>query len=158
MGRPPNPGRLCDLLHVVYKSADDERASTDGWDFHEMLRPDLPKENVDGEAIEWAVLRMRAWPKKNKVLLVISDGAPVDDSTIQANSAGYLPQHLRAVIADLIAVGDVKICALGLAHDVQEYYPIFERVEMPDDLPRAICSLFQRVIFSDSDDPQTAVV
>lgn len=80
--RPRHPGRLNDILHIIYKGADDHRASTGGWDFRQMLRPDLPKENIDGEAILWAAGRLRTLPTTRKCLIVISDGAPVDDSTL----------------------------------------------------------------------------
>jgi cobaltochelatase CobT len=146
IGRPRNPGRLCDLLHVIYKDGADERASTDGWQFRQMLRPDLPKENVDGEALEWAASRLRAYPQKQKILLIVSDGAPVDDSTIMANDVEYLPRHLRSVIQNIVARGDIKICALGLAHDVEQYYATCERIEVPDDLPEAIAVLCERVL------------
>jgi cobaltochelatase CobT len=145
-GRPRNPGRLCDLLHVIYKDGADERASTDGWNFRQMLRPDLPKENIDGEAIEWAASRLRIQAGQHKVLLVISDGAPVDDSTITDNDDGYLPRHLKSVIQSILAQGDIKICALGLGHYVDQYYEACERIEVPDDLPEALARLCQRVL------------
>jgi cobaltochelatase CobT len=146
MGRPGNPGRLCDLLHVVYKDAADKRANTDGWQFRQMLRPDLPKENIDGEAIEWAVSRMRSHPGSHKVLLVISDGAPVDDSTILANDVEYLPRHLKLVLRDIEGSGDIKVCALGLAHDVEQYYSLWEKAEVPEDLPVGIIALCSRML------------
>jgi cobaltochelatase CobT len=146
MGRPRNPGRLCDLLHVIYKDVADKRAGTDGWQFRQMLRPDLPKENIDGEAIEWAASRMRLHSSSHKVLLVISDGAPVDDSTILANDVEYLPRHLISVLQDIEESGDIKVCALGLAHDVEGYYPLGEKVEVPEDLPVAIVALCERVL------------
>jgi cobaltochelatase CobT len=146
LGRPRNPGRLCDLLHVVYKDAADKRAGTDGWQFRQMLRPDLPKENVDGEAIEWATSRMRSHLSSNKILLVISDGAPVDDSTIVANDAEFLPRHLKSVLQHIEASGDIKVCALGLAHDVERYYPSSEKAEVLEDLPVAIVALCDRML------------
>jgi cobaltochelatase CobT len=146
MGRRRNPGRLCDLLHVIYKDVADKRSGTDGWQFRQMLRPDLPKENLDGEAIEWATSRMRSHPSSCKVLLVISDGAPVDDSTILANDVEYLPRHLKSVLQDIEASGDIRVCALGLAHDVERYYLFWERVEVPEDLPVAIVSLCTRLL------------
>lgn len=146
MGRPRNPGRLCDLLHVIYKDVADKRAGTDGWQFRQMLRPDLPKENIDGEAIEWAVSRMRAHSSSRKVLLVISDGAPVDDSTILANDTEYLPRHLKSVLQNIEASGDIEICALGLAHDVERYYSLHEKIEVPEDLPVAIAALCERTL------------
>lgn len=146
LGRPSAPGRLCDLLHVVYKDAADERASTDGWAFREMLRPDLPKENVDGEALEWAASRMRTRAETRKVLVVISDGAPVDDSTLLANNPEYLSGHLRSVIGRLVADGDITLCALGLGHDVHDFYAISEKIEVPDDIFPAISRLIATAI------------
>jgi len=141
LGRPARPGRLCDLLHVIYKDAADIRASTDGWAFHEMLRPDLPRENVDGEAVEWAVSRMRARPEMRKLLIVVSDGAPVDDSTLLENGPDYLSNHLKAVVAKLVADGDIYLGALGVGHDAGSYYPISENIEVPDDIFPALCRL-----------------
>ena len=74
--RPRQPGRLCELLHIIYRSADDERSSEGGWNFRAMLRSDLPKENIDGEALEWAAQRLRSCPERRKILVVLSDGAP----------------------------------------------------------------------------------
>jgi cobaltochelatase CobT len=148
--RPNNPGRLCDLLHIIYKDAADKRASTDGWQFRQMLRPDLPKENVDGEAIEWAASRMRSHCSTRKVLIVISDGAPADDSTILANGVDYLPQHLKAVLQNIDAAGDIDVCALGLAHDVERYYRVWDRVEVPQDLPAAFAALCERMFLTTS--------
>src|SRR5690606_23347088 len=88
-GSPSNPGRLCDLLHIVYREADDHRPGAP-WALRNLNRRELLKENVDGEAIEWATSRLLARPEKQKILIVISDGTPVDDSTLAANDAGYL--------------------------------------------------------------------
>lgn len=96
--RPEHPGRLNDVLHIVYRSADDRRASTGSWDFRQMLRPDLPKENIDGEAVLWAAARLSALPQRRKVLIIISDGAPVDDATLIQNGLTYLSDHLRSVV------------------------------------------------------------
>lgn len=113
--RTRSPGRLCELLHIVYREAAsiDPRAPRS---LRQMLRPDLPKENIDGEAVEWAALRLAGHSETRKVLLVLSDGAPVDDSTIMANDQRYLPAHLKRVIAGIeaegaIAIGAVDICS-----------------------------------------------
>jgi cobaltochelatase CobT len=146
MGRPRNPGRLCELLHIVYKGADENRTGMDGWSFRYMLRPDLPKENVDGEALEWAVSRMRSRQEKRKILLVISDGAPVDDSTLTANSNTYLDDHLRDVITRLHTDGDIRLCAIGLGYDVNRYYSTSAKAEVPDDLPGALGQVMQAAL------------
>jgi cobaltochelatase CobT len=143
---PSKPGRLCDLLHIIYRSADDPRASTGGWSLRPMLRPDLPKENVDGEAIEWAALRLRARPERNKVLVVISDGAPVDDSTLLANDLGILDRHLRQVLESLQQAADIKVGAIGIGFDVDRYYATTTVVETPEDLGTGLIDLLERVV------------
>jgi cobaltochelatase CobT len=120
-GKRPLPGRLSDLLHIVYRSADDRRASTGGNHFKPMLRPDLPKENVDGEAIEWAVDRLMAMPARRRTLLILSDGVPADDSTLMANDAGFLDRHLRQVISRIEASEDVKLIGIGIGFDTTAY-------------------------------------
>jgi cobaltochelatase CobT len=120
--RPHDPGRLNDLLHVVYRDAEDTRASTGGYAFRQMLRPDLPKENVDGEAIAWAVSRLRRRSEARKVLVVVSDGAPVDDSTLHENAPDYLADHLKRTIEEVSAAGDVELTALGVGYDVRPFF------------------------------------
>ncbi len=136
--RPTRPGRLCDLLHIIYRSADDIRASGAGWTFRPMLRPDMLKENVDGEALEWAAARLRACPQTRKVMLVISDGAPVDDSTLLANGPNILARHLSEVIARLTTDGDITLAAIGVGVDVSRYYPRNTTVHTPEDLGAAM--------------------
>lgn len=145
-GRRRNPGRLCDLLHIVYRTAEDPRASTTGPSFKTMLRPDLPKENVDGEAVEWAVSRLRTRPERRKVLLVISDGAPVDDSTLAANDPGILDRHLRRVVAEIDARGDVRLGAAGIGFDVGRYYSRATTVEVAEDIGAAAMELMERLL------------
>jgi cobaltochelatase CobT len=132
-GKPPNPGRLCDLLHIVYRSASDTRKSSLGEPYKNMLLPRLLKENVDGEAIEWAVSRLKARPEKHKFLLVISDGAPVDDSTLSANHNAYLWEHLKETIASVRAEDAVELMAIGIGFSVGNLY--FNSVEV-DELER----------------------
>ena len=120
-GKPANPGRLNDLRHIVYKSADApwRRARRN---LGLMMREGLLKENIDGEALQWAYGRLVGRPEQRKVLLVISDGAPVDDSTQSVNDAHYLERHLRRVIAEVESAGGVELAAIGIGHDVTRYY------------------------------------
>ncbi len=120
-GRPQQPGRLNDLRHIIYKSADAPwRRSRDNLGL--MMKEGLLKENIDGEALEWAHRRMAARREARKVLMVISDGAPVDDSTLSVNPANYLEKHLRDVIAMVEKRKMVELIAIGIGHDVTRYY------------------------------------
>ena len=120
-GRPQAPGRLNDLRHIIYKSADApwRRARPN---LGLMMKEGLLKENIDGEALEWAHRRMSARPEARKILMVISDGAPVDDSTLSVNSSNYLEKHLRDVIAMVEKRRQVELLAIGIGHDVTRYY------------------------------------
>ena len=120
-GRPPQPGRLNDVRHIVYKQADEpwRRARRS---LGLMMREGLLKENIDGEALLWAHNRMLARPEERKVLMVISDGAPVDDSTLSVNSGSYLERHLRQVIGWIESRSPVELSAIGIGHDVTRYY------------------------------------
>jgi len=120
-GGPPAPGRLADLRHIVYKPADTPwRHARNGLGL--MLHPGLLKENIDGEALLWAHARLLARPEDRRILMVISDGAPVDDSTLSVNSAGYLEAHLRKVIDWIERQSPVQLVAIGIGHDVTRYY------------------------------------
>jgi cobaltochelatase CobT len=120
-GRPQQPGRLNDLRHIIYKRADAPwRRSRDNLGL--MMKEGLLKENIDGEALEWAHRRMVSRPEARKVLMVISDGAPVDDSTLSVNPANYLEKHLRDVIAMVEKRKAVELIAIGIGHDVTRYY------------------------------------
>ncbi|HEX9647872.1 MAG TPA: cobaltochelatase subunit CobT [Alphaproteobacteria bacterium] len=120
-GKPPNPGRLNELRHIVYKSADAPwRRARKGLGL--MLREGLLKENIDGEALLWAHQRLLARPEERRILMVISDGAPVDDSTLSVNSGNYLDRHLREVIRWIEAASPVELVAIGIGHDVTRYY------------------------------------
>ena len=120
-GKPAHPGRLNDLRHIVYKKADEPyRRSRRNLGL--MMREGLLKENIDGEALLWAHTRLLARPEDRRVLMVISDGAPVDDSTLSVNSAGYLEQHLRKVIDWIERQSPVQLVAIGIGHDVTRYY------------------------------------
>ena len=120
-GKPAHPGRLNDLRHIVYKQADEpwRRARKN---LGLMMREGLLKENIDGEALLWAHQRLLARPEDRRILMVISDGAPVDDSTLSVNSAGYLEAHLRKVIEWIEAKSPVQLVAIGIGHDVTRYY------------------------------------
>jgi cobaltochelatase CobT len=119
--KPPNPGRLNDLRHIVYKPADApwRRARKN---LGLMLREGILKENIDGEALAWAHNRLLTRTEERKILMVISDGAPVDDSTLSVNPGNYLEKHLREVIRDIERTGDVELTAIGIGHDVTRYY------------------------------------
>ncbi|MEP2475062.1 MAG: cobaltochelatase subunit CobT [Paracoccaceae bacterium] len=120
-GRPSQPGRLNDLRHIIYKSADAPwRRTRDNLGL--MMKEGLLKENIDGEALEWAHRRMIGRPEQRKILMVISDGAPVDDSTLSVNPANYLEKHLRDVIAMVEKRRQVELLAIGIGHDVTRYY------------------------------------
>ena len=120
-GRPQGPGRLNDLRHIIYKGADApwRRARPN---LGLMMKEGLLKENIDGEALEWAHRRMMARPEARKILMVISDGAPVDDSTLSVNPANFLEKHLRDVIAMVERRRQVELIAIGIGHDVTRYY------------------------------------
>jgi cobaltochelatase CobT len=120
-GRPPSPGRLNDLRHIVYKRADEPyRRSRRNLGL--MMREGLLKENIDGEALLWAHNRLIARPEERRILMVISDGAPVDDSTASANGGTYLERHLRQVIEWIEKRSPVELIAIGIGHDVTRYY------------------------------------
>jgi cobaltochelatase CobT len=120
-GKPANPGRLNDLRHIVYKPADApwRRARKS---LGLMLREGILKENIDGEALIWAHSRLLARSEQRRILMVISDGAPVDDSTLSVNPGNYLERHLREVIGEIERNSPVKLVAIGIGHDVTRYY------------------------------------
>ncbi|TCP37103.1 cobaltochelatase subunit CobT [Sphingomonas sp. BK235] len=120
-GRPPQPGRLNDVRHIVYKKADEPwRRARNALGL--MMREGLLKENIDGEALLWAHARMLARPEERRILMVISDGAPVDDSTLSVNTGSYLERHLRQVIGWIEKKSSVELVAIGIGHDVTRYY------------------------------------
>jgi cobaltochelatase CobT len=120
-GKPAQPGRLNDLRHIIYKAADApwRRARRN---LGLMMREGLLKENIDGEALLWAHQRLIGRPEQRRILMVISDGAPVDDSTLSVNSGHYLERHLREVIGEIEAKSPVQLIAIGIGHDVTRYY------------------------------------
>ncbi|MEK0083315.1 cobaltochelatase subunit CobT [Benzoatithermus flavus] len=132
-GKPANPGRLNDLRHIIYKPADApwRRARRS---LGLMLREGLLKENIDGEAILWAHHRLCGRPEQRRILMVISDGAPVDDSTLSANPGNYLERHLREVIEWVETRSDVELLAIGIGHDVTRYYRRAVTISDPEQL------------------------
>ena len=120
-GKPSNPGRLNDLRHIVYKSADSpSRRSKKNLGL--LLREGILKENIDGEALIWANNRLKNRQEKRKILIIISDGAPVDDSTLSVNPGNYLERNLRDIINQIESKNEVELIAIGIGHDVSRYY------------------------------------
>ena len=120
-GKPSNPGRLNDLRHIIYKSADSpSRRSKQNLGL--LLREGILKENIDGEALKWANSRLKNRQEKRKILIIISDGAPVDDSTLSVNPGNYLEKNLREVINQIQVNKEIELIAIGIGHDVSRYY------------------------------------
>jgi cobaltochelatase CobT len=145
-GKPPNPGRLNDLRHIVYKSADApwRRARKN---LGLMMREGLLKENIDGEALDWAHKRLLGRPEQRKILMVISDGAPVDDSTLSVNAGNYLERHLRWMIEEIETRSPVELLAIGIGHDVTRYYrravTIIDAEELGGAMTEKLAELFE---------------
>jgi len=144
-GKPPRPGRLNDLRHIVYKPAD-VRWRKAHKNIALMLKDGLLKENIDGEAILWACDRLLARPEQRRILMVISDGAPVDDSTLSSNNGSYLDAHLREVIAKVENKMPIELVAIGIGHDVTRYYSravtISEIDKLGETMTQQLVSLF----------------
>jgi cobaltochelatase CobT len=119
--KPKNPGRLNDLRHIIYKGADTQWRQAKN-NIGLMLKEGLLKENIDGEAISWAYNRIKKRKEERKILMVISDGAPVDDSTLSVNSGDFLEKHLKKMVKFIENKSDVEILAIGIGHDVSRYY------------------------------------
>jgi cobaltochelatase CobT len=145
-GKPANPGRLNDLRHIIYKSADApwRRARKN---LGLMMREGLLKENIDGEALDWAHKRLLARTEQRKILMMISDGAPVDDSTLSVNPGNYLERHLRWVIEDIETRSPVELIAIGIGHDVTRYYrravTIVDAEELGGAMTEKLAELFE---------------
>ncbi|HKL64823.1 MAG TPA: cobaltochelatase subunit CobT [Roseovarius sp.] len=147
-GRPQLPGRLNDLRHIVYKSADAPmRRTRDNLGL--MMKEGLLKENIDGEALEWAHRRIVGRREARKILMVISDGAPVDDSTLSVNPANYLEKHLRDVIAMVERRKQVELLAIGIGHDVTRYYDRAVTITDADQLAGAMTEQLAALFDSD---------
>ncbi|EJF79156.1 cobaltochelatase, CobT subunit [Candidatus Bartonella washoeensis Sb944nv] len=143
--KPNNPGRLNDLCHIIYKSADTpwRRARRN---LGLMMQEGLLKENIDGEALIWAHQRLLSRREQRRILMVISDGAPVDDSTLSVNSSNYLEKHLRAVIQEIQTHSPIELIAIGIGHDVTRYYQravtIMNAEELADAITKQLAALF----------------
>ncbi len=145
-GKIKNPGRLNDLRHIIYKSADTHwRQSKKNLGL--MLKEGLLKENIDGEAITWAFNRLKKRKEERKILMVISDGAPVDDSTLSVNSGDFLEKHLKKIVKFIENAGEVEILAIGIGHDVSRYYQkaikISDVQELGDVMINQLSDLFE---------------
>jgi cobaltochelatase CobT len=136
-GKPANPGRLNDLRHIIYKPADApwRRAKRS---LALMMREGLLKENIDGEALSWAHRRLVVRPERRRILMMISDGAPVDDSTLSVNTGCYLERHLRQVIEEIETRSSVELIAIGIGHDVTRYYRRAVTITDPSELAGAM--------------------
>ena len=143
-GRPPNPGRLNDLRHIVYKRGDEPYRHARRH-LGLMMREGLLKENIDGEALLWAHNRLIARPEERRILMVISDGAPVDDSTASANGGTYLERHLRQVIDWIERKSPVELIAIGIGHDVTRYYSRAVTIMDADQLAGAMVDQLARL-------------
>ena len=145
-GKPSAPGRLNDLRHIIYKAADApwRRARRN---LGLMMREGLLKENIDGEALDWAHKRLLARPEQRKILMMISDGAPVDDSTLSVNAGNYLERHLRHIIEEVEERSPVQLLAIGIGHDVTRYYKravtIVDAEELAGAMTEQLAALFE---------------
>ena len=144
--KPKSPGRLNDLRHIIYKAADTHWRQAKN-NIGLMLKEGLLKENIDGEAISWAYNRIKKRKEERKILMVISDGAPVDDSTLSVNSGDFLEKHLKKVVKSIENKNDVEILAIGIGHDVSRYYnkaiKITDVQELGDVMINQLSNLFQ---------------
>ena len=133
LDRPNKPGRLNDLLHIIYKDAD-ASWSVAKKNIGLILKEGLLKENIDGEALIWASSRLKRRNEKKKILIVISDGAPVDDSTLSVNDPNILENHLKEVVTEIEQEGRINLVAIGIGHDVSRYYKKAFTIDSPDKL------------------------
>ena len=152
-GKPPHPGRLNDLRHIIYKAADApwRRARRS---LGLMMKEGLLKENIDGEALSWAHNRIVGRPEQRRILMVISDGAPVDDSTLSVNSGNYLERHLRQVIDWVETRSPVELIAIGIGHDVTRYYSRAVTIVDADQLGGAIVDNLAELFEEPGEQPQ----
>jgi len=152
-GKPANPGRLNDLRHIIYKAADApwRRARKN---LGLMMREGLLKENIDGEALDWAHKRLLGRPEQRKILMMISDGAPVDDSTLSVNPGNYLERHLRHIIEEIETRSPVQLIAIGIGHDVTRYYRRAVTIVDAEELGGAITEKLAELFSETSEAPQ----
>ena len=157
-GKPANPGRLNDLRHIIYKSADApwRRARKN---LGLMMREGLLKENIDGEALDWAHKRLLARTEQRKILMMISDGAPVDDSTLSVNPGNYLERHLRWIIEEIETRSPVELIAIGIGHDVTRYYrravTIVDAEELGGAMTEKLAELFEEHAATERPSPRS---
>ena len=135
-GQPQRPGRLCSLLHVVYKAHDEPVLDRANWEA--MFNPNTLRENVDGEALEWASARLSNISAASRQLIVLSDGAPVDDATYLHNGGGYLVRHLKSVIGGIESERKIDLSAIGIRHAVDQYYARSNSIEDLTQLPELL--------------------
>lgn len=152
-GRPVRPGRLCSLLHIIYKSADENHLNQRSWQM--MLNPDILRENIDGEALLWGAQRLRLNTANRKILLVVSDGAPVDDSTLTENGPSYLSRHATAVIGEIENGSEIELAAIGVGYDVDRYYGRSIGTANRDNLFAMSATILRDILCSKGKFPQT---
>ncbi len=147
-GRPARPGRLCALLHILYQPFGSAGLGDESW--RQMLNPDVLRENVDGESLEWGTDYLKDRPERRHILLVVSDGAPVDDSTLMANGPSYLHRHFLKVRDELPEASGPELLAIGVGYRVAEYYPVsreaFDAAELVEAGLELVMKTQQRVI------------
>lgn len=151
-GKPSAPGRVCDLLHIIYRKSE----STEPISYaalEQMTRSWLIKENVDGEAVQWATARLRRRPQTRKILLVISDGAPVDDTTLFLNGPNILDDHLRETNATLVREGDIEIYGLGIGYAMWRYYPQYFFVRDAHDIGPVALPILMAILATNAHAP-----
>jgi cobaltochelatase CobT len=144
LGRPRYPGRLCAVMHIIYKTADEGKL--DDAAFRAMLNPGILYENIDGEAIEWAERRLLARPEKHRLLIVISDGAPVDDSTLMQNGPSILWHHIKQVIARIEAEKTINLGAIGVNYRVDGFYRNAASAEDVSELPAITGAFLEKMV------------
>lgn len=142
-GQPPYPGRLNDVLHIIYCSAGQKPQARH---YATMQREELLKENLDGEAIEWAASRLRTRAEARKCMIMISDGVPVDDWTLFYNGLEYLANHLHSVVQEIAQAGDIQLAAIGIGHAVDRYFERSITVTSPDHVGAAVLQLIEQLL------------
>lgn len=141
-GRPSNPGRLCPLRHIVYSEFEDVTEP----DVRAVLRPDILKENIDGEALLWAWQRLEAFAPERGSIIVVSDGAPVDDSTLAANDSEYLMDHLKSVVQSIRIQGKFGLYGIGIDHDLSSLYPDVTRLSAKHDFEDRVVPFLETIL------------
>jgi cobaltochelatase CobT len=154
-GRPPTPGRLCELLHIVYRDLQgSEPIEYDG--LRLMTNPRILKENVDGEALQWAAGRLSRQSAQRRILIVISDGAPVDDSTLLFNGPNILDDHLRLIAGDMIKAQQVELYGVGLHYRMFRYYPQYVVLENGLDIGGIFLPVLNAILASAAHAPNSS--